>query len=98
MYLKQGKKYECIKQTAYRFIVGQEYLAVTPHQLLDIFAVPFDVTDWDMETFERYFKLKEGDEKVNHPEHYNQNGIECFDVISAFFGKEALEDFCLGNA
>ena len=37
-------------------------------------------------------------ENVNHPEHYNQNGIECFDVISAFFGKEALEDFCLGNA
>lgn len=37
-------------------------------------------------------------DSVNHPQHYNQNGIECFDVISAFFGKEALEDFCLGNA
>jgi len=37
-------------------------------------------------------------ERVNHPLHYNQGGIECFDVISAFFGKEALEDFCLGNA
>lgn len=37
-------------------------------------------------------------ESVIHPDHYNQDGIECFDVISAFFGKEALEDFCLGNA
>ena len=37
-------------------------------------------------------------EAVNHPSHYNQGGIECFDVISAFFGREALEDFCLGNA
>lgn len=37
-------------------------------------------------------------ENVNHPLHYNKDGIECFDVISAFFGKEALEDFCLGNA
>jgi len=37
-------------------------------------------------------------DNVNHPQHYNQDGIECFDVISAFFGKEALEDFCLGNA
>lgn len=39
-----------------------------------------------------------GNENVNHPQHYNKDGIECFDVISAFFGKEALEDFCLGNA
>lgn len=37
-------------------------------------------------------------ESVKHPQHYNKDGIECFDVISAFFGKEALEDFCLGNA
>lgn len=35
---------------------------------------------------------------VNHPSHYNKNGIECFDVIKAFFGKDAFEDFCLSNS
>ena len=37
-------------------------------------------------------------EKVNHPQHYNKNGIECFDVIKAFFGNHAFEQFCLCNA
>lgn len=37
-------------------------------------------------------------EMVSHPSHYNKNGIECFDVIKAFFGIDAFEDFCLSNA
>ena len=37
-------------------------------------------------------------EMVNHPGHYNQGGIECFDVIEKFFGRDALEHFCIGNA
>lgn len=37
-------------------------------------------------------------EHVNHPQHYNKNGIETFDVIAAFYGEQALEDFCLSNA
>jgi len=37
-------------------------------------------------------------ERVNHPDHYNQGGIECFDVIEQFFGKDALIGFCKGNA
>lgn len=36
-------------------------------------------------------------EMVNHPDHYNQGGIECFDVIKAFYGKDAFEGFCAGN-
>lgn len=37
-------------------------------------------------------------EMVCHPEHYNKKGIECFDVIKAFYGLPAFEHFCLGNA
>lgn len=36
-------------------------------------------------------------EMVNHPDHYNQGGIECFDVIKAFYGDDAFEGFCAGN-
>lgn len=36
-------------------------------------------------------------DNVNHPQHYNQGGIECFDVIKAFYGQEAFEGFCAGN-
>lgn len=37
-------------------------------------------------------------EKVEHPQHYNKNGIECFDIIKAFFGNNTFESFCLCNA
>lgn len=36
-------------------------------------------------------------DNVNHPQHYNRGGIECFDVIKAFYGQEAFEGFCAGN-
>lgn len=98
MYLEQGKKYECIKKSAYEFIVGEEYVALTHHTLLNQFAIPFDVGDWDNTTFEKYFKLVECKESVKHPKHYNQDGIECLDVIKAFYGTGAFEDFCLANA
>lgn len=35
---------------------------------------------------------------VNHPEHYETNGIECFDAIFASQGAVAAEDFCICNA
>ncbi len=35
---------------------------------------------------------------VNHPSHYNQNGIECFDVIRAAIGTDGLRKFMLGNS
>lgn len=37
------------------------------------------------------------EQEVGHPQHYNKNGIECFDVIKAFYGMQAFEDFCAGN-
>lgn len=40
---------------------------------------------------------KESD-NVNHPSHYNQGGIECFDVIHAAIGADWLRKFMLGNA
>ena len=35
---------------------------------------------------------------VSHPSHYNQNGIECFDVIKAAIGEDGFKNFCEGNA
>lgn len=35
---------------------------------------------------------------VNHPEHYETNGIECFDAIVASQGNDAAKDFCICNA
>lgn len=38
------------------------------------------------------------EEKVNHPKHYNQGGIECIDAIeSATIGLEGVEAFYTGN-
>lgn len=37
-------------------------------------------------------------ETVNHPDHYNQGGIECIDAIeSATIGLEGVEAFYTGN-
>lgn len=38
------------------------------------------------------------DDKVNHPSHYNQGGIECIDAMVSAFGKEAVGNFCICNA
>lgn len=35
---------------------------------------------------------------VNHPDHYNQNGYECIDIMLATQGIDAVKSFCLCNA
>lgn len=36
---------------------------------------------------------------INHPQHYNQGGIECIDAIkAATVGKTGIQAFCVGNA
>ena len=42
--------------------------------------------------------LPKGKDMVNHPSHYNQNGIECFEVIRAALGTDGLRQFMLGNS
>ena len=38
-------------------------------------------------------------DNVNHPQHYKlPGGIECFDVMLAVFGVEAMKLFCIVNA
>lgn len=37
-------------------------------------------------------------ERVNHPDHYNDGGYECIDVMEKVFGSAAVKDFCLLNA
>lgn len=38
------------------------------------------------------------EDKINHPSHYTQGGIECIDAMEAALGKQVVMDFCLGNA
>lgn len=35
---------------------------------------------------------------VNHPTHYNQDGMECIDEMIIVFGVEAVKHFCVCNA
>lgn len=38
-------------------------------------------------------------DNVNHPNHYNQGGIECIDAIkAATIGLTGIESFAIGNA
>lgn len=36
-------------------------------------------------------------DKVNHPLHYCQGGVECIEAIRASMGKEGFQDYCKGN-
>ena len=39
------------------------------------------------------------EEKVNHPQHYNNGGIECIDALAAATeGLQGIEAFCTANA
>lgn len=37
-------------------------------------------------------------DSVNHPSHYETNGIECIDAMKAAQGVDAVQDFCICNA
>lgn len=37
-------------------------------------------------------------DNVNHPSHYETNGIECIDAMEAAQGVGAVQDFCICNA
>ena len=50
------------------------------------------------EGYEDYMKrrMKEEEDVVNHPKHYNQAGIECIDAIKAATG-DGFENYLQGN-
>ena len=35
---------------------------------------------------------------VNHPTHYTECSLECYEVMLAVFGRKAVTDFCIINA
>ena len=41
---------------------------------------------------------KPENDKVNHPSHYTNGGIECIKAIEAALGKDGFEAYCKGNA
>lgn len=38
------------------------------------------------------------DDIVNHPSHYETDGIECIDAMIASQGKASVEEYCINNA
>lgn len=42
--------------------------------------------------------VKDDTDMVNHPNHYTNGGMECFDEMLLVFGKETVANFCLCNA
>lgn len=55
-----------------------------------------DSLDWLLE--EHKEKETKTIDSINHPQHYEINGIECIDVLLATQGKEAVKNFCICNA
>lgn len=41
-------------------------------------------------------EIEQVPDKINHPDHYTQGGIECIDAIKAALGPE-FGDYCIGN-
>lgn len=39
----------------------------------------------------------ETQDSVNHPSHYNQDGIECIEAIRASLGPDGFQAYCKGN-
>ena len=37
------------------------------------------------------------DDKVNHPSHYTNGGIECIEAIKASMSPDGFQDYCKGN-
>ena len=37
-------------------------------------------------------------DNVNHPKHYTECSLECFQVMKLIFGDRMVSDFCLCNA
>ena len=51
-----------------------------------------------MKSLDRLCDLPKETDMVNHPPHYQGDGIECIDAIRAALGKEGFIAYCRGNA
>lgn len=66
------------------------------------------VNQWDFEELDEKWNTRAEESKsepsttapdsVNHPSHYETNGIECIDAMIAAQGADAVQDFCVCNA
>ena len=105
-----GAIYRCVVDSLGTFTKGQDYIAITEKELVDDNGSPVSLLYGAVEYFIKVGEKKNNDkaisftqsdanvkEHVNHPQHYLQGGIECFDVIKAFYGDDAFENFCAGN-
>lgn len=108
-HIEKGKMYRCTKGcwlpviNEQRMTIGRKYFAegkvfesVDDGILRDTIGNKC-CCDGALEIFFDEIKQCDDDEKVEHPNHYNQNCIECFDVIKAAIGEVGFNSFCYGN-
>jgi len=58
-----------------------------------------DEKNWAMRVTEDAMPIKNKiNEAVNHPDHYQGDGIECIDAIRAALGTDGFIAYCRGNA
>lgn len=58
----------------------------------------YELRNNDIVIYSTTFFLNDETDPVNHPEHYETNGIECFDAIKASQGDSAAVNFAVCNA
>ena len=58
-----------------------------------------------MKTYEKLLEKAEKEEgkkteydNVEHPKHYLESSLECFDIMRIAFGDEAVAQYCMINA
>lgn len=87
-----------ITGSPYRDELGKIGKIVKIQKTQVLVAFPDDSCQWYEYDCIAHAEEKPGKkETVNHPSHYVQNGIECFDVIKAALGDEGFQHFCEGN-
>lgn len=97
--IRKGEIYVCDTDELSCFTYGNRYMSTKDNELIADNDISVYITESQRANFTIQRKGSYGgDAMVEHPKHYNCNGIECFDVIRAFYGDDALENFCLCNA
>jgi len=56
----------------------------------------FDVKPLDFTIKDKHLEIRKEGDRVNHPSHYNESGIECIEAIRATLGSE-FPAYCKGN-
>lgn len=96
--ITKGCYYVCDTDSLNFFTKGNVYVSTSFDELVADNDESIYITKTVMGHFTQVDSDNDHIGNVEHPSHYNKNGIECFDVIRAFIGEDGFDAFCLGNA